>query len=273
MSDVTDPTITPPAPPAPAGSPPAPEGGTPPPAPAPRRAPAEGITAQGLTERLKRERETERKRIFAELGIDDPEKAKTALTEYQSLKKQAEERQRAEMTEIERFKADLAAAQAERDAAKQEAREAREQVDYEKRDNLIRSTAGKYISDKFIRTARVEFKAYVESLSPSQQSKLTDAQMEVWMRRFAKDNPEMARAAGDTSTKPNPIPVEKKPLTNGQTPRRTVKPGEAPAPPPGGNPAAPQGKHVRDMTPAEVTAYARSQGLKSYKAAPVTKAN
>jgi hypothetical protein len=221
---------------------------------------------------LKRERETERKRVFAELGIKDTEEAKTAYSEYQQLKQAAEERKRAEMSEIDRYKADLQKAQEERDAARLEAKEAREQVDYEKRDGLIRNTAGKYISDKFIRTARIEFKAYVESLSPSQQSKLTDQQMEIWMRRFAKENPEMARAPGDTA-KPQPIPVEKKTLTNGQTPRRVTKPGEAPAPPPGGNPAAPGGKHVRDMTPAEVTEFARKNGLRSFKAAPITKAN
>lgn len=274
MPDIIDPN----APPAPQTNPPtgAPPGapkpeGAAPPAPAPRRAPAEGITAQGLTERLKRERETERRRVLAELGIDDPAKAKESLTDYQRLKQESEERKRAEMSEVERYKADLERYKAEAEAARSEARDAKAAVDYEKRDSLIRQTASKYVDDRFVRTARVEFKAYVESLSPSQQAKLTDQQMEVWMRRFAKENPDLARKPGDTS-KPNPVPVLKKPLTNGSTVRRMAKPGDVPAPPAnGGDPAAPGGKHVREMSPAEVNEFARKNGLRSYKAAPINR--
>lgn len=212
--------------------------------------------------------------MLAELGIDDPAKAKESLTEYQKLKQESEERKRAEMSEVERYKADLERYKAEAEAAKLEAREAKSAADYERRDNLIRQTASKYVDDRFVRTARVEFKAYVESLSPSQQAKLTDQQMEVWMRRFAKDNPEFARKAGDPSStsKPNPVPVLKKPITNGSTVRRNAKPGDVPAPPAnGGDPAAPGGKHVRDMSPSEVTEFARKNGLRSFKAAPINR--
>ncbi len=247
-----------------------PEGGTPQPR---RAAPAEAITAQGLTERIRRAEDTARKKLLSELGVEDPAKAREALTDYQRLKTESEERKRAEMTEVERYKADLERLKSEAETARGEAREAREAVDYERRDSLIRQTASKYVDDRFVRTARVEFKAYVESLSPSQQSKLTDQQMEVWMRRFAKDNPDLARKAGD-GVKVAPIPVVKRPLTNGAPVRRTAKPGETPAPPAnGGDPAAPGGKHVRDMTPAEVTEYARKNGLRNYKAAPLNRPN
>lgn len=270
MSDI-DPTTqqipTPQAAGTPQGTP---EGSAPAPV-APRpRAPAEGITAQGLTERIRRAEETARKKLLEQLGIDDPEKGKAALAEAQKLRAESEERKRAEMTEIERYKADLEKARLEAEEAKREAREAREQVDYEKRDSMIRGTASKYVSDKFIRTARVEFKAYVESLSASQQGRLTDRDMEFWMRRFAKENPEMARQPGEpTTTKPTPIPVVKKPLSNGLTPRRIEKPGQPATPPAGGAPA----KHPRDMTPNEVNKLARESGLRAYKANPNVKAN
>lgn len=229
-----------------------------------KQAPIEKITPAAFNERVQRARENERKRLLEELGIDDPAKARAALAEHAQLKQQSEERRRAEMSEVERYKADLEAARAEAAQAREEASQARSQVDYEKRDSLIRQTAGKYVDDRFVRTARVEFKAYVESLSPSQQSKLTDQQMEIWMRKFARENPDFARKAGDTA-KPSPTPVEKKPLTNGATPRRTTRPGEGASQPANASASNPSGKHARDMDSKELTQLARESGLKSYK--------
>lgn len=95
----TPPATPPAAPPVPPTPPPA-AGGTPPATP-PADPPAE---PSWLKERLEREAKTAREKMLKELGYTDADAAKKAAEEHATLKKQADDARKAQLSETEREK-------------------------------------------------------------------------------------------------------------------------------------------------------------------------
>ena len=103
---------------------------------------------------------------------------------------------------------------------------------YEKQDQLITTIASRYVSPKATRLARVEFGAYVKTLTPNEQEKLTDRDAQKWFAAYAKENPEFALTAeGAEAAKAAAAIAAKKPATrvisNGLPARRVTPPGGA----------------------------------------------
>jgi len=272
--ETTTTTTTPPEGTAPApGTTPTPQGTAPGATPKKPATGAANMTQAGLNERIKRAAETAQRNTLAALGITDPsqlETYKAKIARAEQLEKEAEERKRSEMSEAERLKADLAKMQADLESANRRAAEAEAKAQAEKTDGAIRATAAKYVDPKFVRTARIEFKAYLEGLSPREQERFTDQKMEVWMKRFAKENPEMAATGtGGGTTQPQPTPIVKKPITTGVTPRRGTPPGQ-PGKGDAEDPTTFNGKTTlpgrpNSMTAAELAEHARRNGIKGYR--------
>lgn len=80
-------------------------------------------TAELFQKRVDREA----KKALKELGIENPETLKSVLAEHEAFKKAAQEAERAQMTEVERLRADLAA----REKAAQDAMSAAEEAKFD----------------------------------------------------------------------------------------------------------------------------------------------
>jgi hypothetical protein len=93
------------------------------------------------------------KKTFESLGIDSIDSLKALVADYQEKKKAEEERKRAEMTELERYKADLEKALNERQTFEQELEKLRESIKQERIKNAFITAATNaniaYIDDAY----------------------------------------------------------------------------------------------------------------------------
>lgn len=228
---------------------------------------AKGMPAETLAQRLMRERQAERKKVLADLGVDDPAAFKTAREKEQAelatLRKSAEERQRAEMTEIEKHKLDLAKAEQQRDEARAELAQERVQRDVVQREQKLGALASNYIDQRFVKVARVEFAEYVRGLAPKLQEKLTDGDIARWFTAWAKKHPQFTTTAPPAGEKKSD--TTKRTITNGAPPRR-VTPPNGEAKPGGDQPGYYKGKRVKagfpdSMNRVELREYAKANNL------------
>ncbi len=224
-----------------------------------------------LAERLKREREAERKKVLAELGVEDPTAFKSTrekdAAELAELRKATDERKRAELSEIDKHKRDLETAQRERDEAREQLAHERTQRDLATKDAGFREKAAEFVAAPYVKLARVEFAEYVRSLPEKMRDKLTPGDQERWFRGWVKKNPTFALAApppGGAAPAAKPG-VVKRPIANGAPPRR-VTPPNGQDQPGGDSPGYYKGKRVKagfpdSMNAAELREYAKSQNM------------
>ena len=201
---------------------------------APVRPGVAGLSQAALTERLARERQAGQKAAWAELGITDPEAARKGLARLAELEAKNEAATRAQMTELEQLRADLETERTGRQALQAQLDGVTQERTYEKQDQLITGIAARHVSPKAVRLARVEFGAYVKTLTPNEQEKLTDRDAQKWFAAYAKENPEFALTAeGAEAAKVAAAAAAKKPaqrvITNGLPARRVTPPGGAPS--------------------------------------------
>lgn len=224
------PGAPPPPPAAPPGVP-APPAATPPAEP-PAPPPAAGgeviqLTSAQLKERLDREFAT---RMRA-LGVD-PEQAKKDAEEVARLRKEADDRKKAEMTELDRLKAEKAEVEAKMAAAERAAAAATEQA------AITRLCAEHGVKD----VTYAEFR--LRSIPEAERA----GKLGEWL----EDPLEQARFGTSTPTPPAAQPAQTTtttPSTGAPAPASSATPGAATAP----------SKPVDEMTTDEYAAYRRSK--------------
>ena len=248
------------APFAPAAAPP--PAGAPPPAPAPRREPE--IPPEPLRDRLKRAAtsasNTERLKWSKALGTDDPAKIAERLKKLADLEAADAERERANLTELQKLQAERETEKARADSLQAQLSEAQETAAYQRQDQQLRELASEVIDPKAVRFARHEWANHVVSLSPDEQEKLTPRDARKWFTAFAKENPQFAKA--DPGAAPPPAAAAPPAARPGAPPaRRPTPPVGAPrrpatngAPPPRREPAAPANASADPSTDAGKTA-------------------
>jgi hypothetical protein len=186
--------------------------------------------------------EREARKALKELGVEDPAAIKSALQEYETLKAAAEESRRAQMSEVERLRADLAAREAQAQEAMSVAEEAK-----------LRAHLYQVFSKKGITNHDYGFWLITNKLAslPDDAEPLDE---EVFLEEYAKD-PAMRAALGMAT------PVQEAPAPQMGVRPATTSPVTSPAPqPPGANPAIPA-KSAMDMTGAEWVQYKQRMGL------------
>lgn len=191
--------------PPPAAGPPA----VPPPAPPPPKEPfAVFETEASFMDKVDRAV----KKRMKDLGFEGEEGAKKVLEEHAAAKKQAEDAERAKMSEIDRLRADLAA----RDSKLAEEQGARERAEMNAHLNEVFAEAG-------IKNRGYARHLIVEKLSSMGDDEVLDER--VFLADLAKD-PQQAIALG-LAEAPKPAPVVPPRLVGPNT-----SPGAPPVPPP-----------------------------------------
>lgn len=191
-----------------------------------------GIPDASLKARLDRQTDTARRMLLAEMGVTDPAAVKQQLARLAELEAKDSEAKRAQMSEIEQMRADLEAERTAKLQLQAQLDGVTQERTYEKQDQLITGIASRYVSPKAARLARVEFGAYVKTLTPSEQEKLTDRDAQKWFAAYAKENPEFALTAeGAEAAKVAAAAAAKKPaarvIANGLPLRRVTPAGGA----------------------------------------------
>jgi len=189
----------------------------------------------------------EARKHLKELGVEDPSTLKATLAEYETFKKQAEEAKRAQMSEVERLRADLAA----KDAAAAEAMSAAEEAQ-------LRAHLYQVFARHGVKNFDYGFWLITNKLAglPDDAEALDE---EAFLASAAQD-PSMRAALGMEAPAPAAAPVGAPPGVAGLRPATTT-PATSPAPtPPPVNPAIPV-KTAMDMTPGEWAAYKQRMGI------------
>lgn len=208
-------------------------------APAAPAAPSEPFAVFPDAESFQKRIEREARKRLKDLGIDDPEQAKVRLDAAAALEKQAEEARRAQMSEVERLRTDLAEKERAATGAMSRAEEA------EMKAHLYRVFA-----EKGIRNFDYGFFAITNKLASMPDEETLDER--AFLDELAKD-PSQAVALGIAAPAPAAPPTRPAPVTStpsGGFPPTAPQPG-APAP----------AKTAFDMTPAEWTAFKSRNGI------------
>lgn len=268
-----------------------PAGGTPPAPPATPPTPPVRVVGNGgeipeerVSEIRRESAQRERRRLLKEMwGTDDEDEVKKlqaaqkeALGEATKLKEDREKARLAELTETERLKAELLAANSKYDA--DTARLTRErdshkaELETERQDVLITGFASKHIAGKFLKTAKVEFGEYVAGLNKTETAALDQKKIDAWFAKYAKDNPEFAPPKAVVAKTAEQLAAEEKAKAAAAIPPKRVPVGAAPRggtarPPvpaarPVNGPNTFKGKLVKNLSKAELTEYWASKGMK-----------
>lgn len=301
------PPATPPKPaaapdaPAKPAAPAAPAAPTPPPAaagatPQPPVVGRGGKTVQPATleDRLARQ---QRQFWREEYGTDDPVKVqairaarKSDLDEFQKLKREQAERDRAQMTREQQLNADL-------EAEKKARAELQTQLDDMKTGQVVSNQtkqlteiATKYIDESLVDYVLDDFRRHLTTLAPDEIKRMTPGAINRWFRKFAESKPRFARvatpapaaateeqpqtdtAATTTQATPDPKPparppVRRMPLISSTKPKGGVPSAKPPVATP--QPGTVNGKtykpgQANSMTSREVKENLRREGRRPW---------
>jgi hypothetical protein len=253
--------------------------------------PAAALGDEGLRSKLRRTEEAARRKLLSDLGVDDPNTFKTRIeqerAELARLKKAEEDAKRSQMTEVERYRADLEAARAE--TAKRDARiaELEETIYAGQGDAMARAAAAPHVDPEFADYALVLLKRSLHGMSDEQIAEATtEGAMRRFFRRLVAERPKLARAAEPEAPtnpprsvaaaaprRPAQQPVPKRQVAPPSALRRAAgAPAQRPAPSPAKQDARGgelNGKTVKpgqpnSMTKAELGHYLAQTGRKMY---------
>lgn len=213
--------------PPPAGAPPpapaAPLPGAAAPAP---RTPETALPPNALAARLRGAEETARRKVLAELGVEDVGAFKAAreaeVAKLRDFEAKAEEARRGAMTEQERLKADLDRLTAENAELRRQLDARETDVQAARADVLIRSTISAHIDPTMEDDAQEALKRHIRSLPKVEQRKFGKEDASAFFANLAKTKPRYARE-GAPPPPPRKVP-ERRPLSNGASPQK-VAPG------------------------------------------------
>lgn len=196
-----------------------------------------------------------RKALKDNWGTDDPVqieaiKAKQAEEkaererrdqELEALRLEKTERERSQLSEVEKLKLDLTAAndkvaalERERDAAKQE-------VFTERQNSLVGLAAARLrVRSKFLRMVRADLGSHYLALSSIEKKRFDEKALDRWMKGYIKENPEIV----EVDATPTPV------VTDPPAPRAPAPPVRRPV---GGPPARPGARPTSVSTPRHGT--------------------
>lgn len=201
---------------------------------------------------MKRLARMTRREMKKQFGTDDMEAIVKEREELKALRTEKEERERKDRTEKENLEADLKKEKARADLAEEKANAAEERVIVREADRDLEKVAGGIFDDEYADYALDKLAAHMRK-HPREVTKAKHA--EAWLKEFAEKHPRMAKGyeakkADDAEDKAEEkkAEVKKVPLTTDKVKRPEAK-GKTP-----------EAKNVMDMSRAEATAYAKSQG-------------
>jgi len=224
------------------------------------------LPEEALRDRLKRNKRKAREQAYAELGISDPAKHRQDMEELQRLRKERDERERKSMTSEQALNADLAKERELRAALERELGDMRRANSAQRQEVVLQEIAGRYLTPKGYKYARVDFLEYLQGLTKNERARLSQPAIARWFQGFARDNPEVALGASGANTNTGAPPKEPPKQQNKQPAARQVR---RQAPPPTvdrKDPSVVNGKtvlpgKVNSMTKKEVNELAESIGL------------
>lgn len=192
---------------------------------------AAAIPADALKVRLDRAKQQGQEVLFRELGVKTEAEAKAKLAELKNAGAEAEKRRLAEMSEVERLKAENAT-QAQRIAQLEAMLVERDQErDHEQHEQMIGRVAGESITPKAMRVFKFDLAQHVKKLAgsnPDLAAKFGERGVRRFLEKWVKENPEFAVQAQTTTTqgsaKPTTTNTQAKPPQTAPT-RRPVTTG------------------------------------------------
>lgn len=240
--------------------------------PAPAAAPTRAATAaaamppEQFNVRLRREREASDRKWAEAAGVKTPDEMKAKLAKLAELEAKETESRLAEMTELDRVKAQLAAANEEIAQLRAATEEAQTETAREREVRILEGIGGKVLKPRYVRVALTEFREHLRTLEKEDVETMKPREVERWFSTYAKENPELA--LGDPAEQPAaavaaPVaavkPAARRPITNGRPPPKRPDGGPVTT----DAPHMLHGKTVRpgqpnSMTPAEVRAFAKA---------------
>lgn len=216
--------------PPPAGTPPlapvaAPPGAAPAPSP---RTPETALPPNALAARLRGVEETTKRKILAELGVEDVAAFKAAQeannAKLRDFEAKAEEARRGAMTEQERLKSDVDRLTAENAELRRQLDARETDVQAARADVLIRSTISAHIDPSMEDDAQEALKRHIRALPKVEQRKFGKDEANAFFANLAKTKPRYAREGAPPP--PAKKPPTRVPLSNGASPHK-VAPGPA----------------------------------------------
>ena len=199
--------------------------------------------------RVSKSTKKELKEIF---GTSDKAAILAIKKQTDDWTKDAEERKRAEMSERQKLEADRDAALSAQQIAERRADRHRDALRVQKTERKVRQVARDHVSGEKLDIALAMFRTELIGMSRRRADKMIGKEGE-WFASFVEKNPEFAR--GGSTTTSTEVKTEKKPATNSLDPNKKA--------PPEPKPSGEQGKKkTKDMSPAELRAYAAENGIK-----------
>ena len=214
----------------------------------PARTSVADLPPAALNARLRAAERQAREKLLADLG-GDPADVKAELERLRAIEaeraKSAEEAKRAQMSEVDRLKAEIADRDATIADLRRQLGERDSAVQSAKADLIVRETIGEHIDPTMQEDAREALRRHVRGLPADQRRKFGAAEASAFFADLAKKKPRYAKESG-TPAKVEKQPPARRPLANGAPPK-TVVPA-TPIKPANG------GKKAKDMSRAELDA-------------------
>lgn len=187
------------------------------------------IPPDALKVRLDRAKQQGQEVIFRELGVKTEAEAKAKIAELKNAGAEAEKRRLAEMSEVERLKAENAT-QAQRITQLEAMLAERDQErDHEQHEQMITRVAGESITPKAMRVFKFDLAQHVKKLAqsnPELAAKFGERGVRRFQEKWLKENPEFAvQAPTTTTTTQGAAAPARRPVTTGVPVR---KPGAPP---------------------------------------------
>lgn len=208
------------------------------------------LSPRALKSRLERATKRELKERF---GVDDPKVIAERLAKLEALEKAEEEKRLADLTEQDRLKEQLKAAEERAQRTEQRFTKYRSRQEVEKTDRHVAGIMGQHIAPKFLQRWVPDLKRYVETFTDEDLAR-SDELIAEWCAKQVEESPEIGvgfRAGG-----------EEKPRVGLTTGADTKKPdNQDKAGGPADKKTAAPGK-PNSMTKAEHQEYMRSLGLR-----------
>jgi hypothetical protein len=209
------------------------------------------LSQDKFKDRLQKHTKKELKELF---GTSDRNEIMRWKKKYDEFEADAEKRKREEMTERQKIEADRDAALSAKEVAERRAARATDYVDRQKTQRKVAAVARDHVHPDKLDMALGLFRLHLSSLSRKKLDALVKDKTAwgEWFKDLAVKNPEMSKAGAVKVDEPVETKTEKKPAGNGLSPK------DKPQPDKGGS----NGKSVKEMTPAELKAFAASKGIK-----------
>lgn len=209
------------------------------------------IPVKAFESRLRR---ASKRALEEAFGTTDVASIKKKLARAAELESKQEEATRAQMSELERLRADLKAKDEKLTEASTQLETIRSEREFERTDSVVMTTATKYVDPKYAGVAAIQFGQYVrDELDDKEAKAMTTKDMAAWFEEYAKENPALAVKA-PKAPKEEPA-ARREPLNNGAPERKP-----SPRPDAQGSKTAKLGQ-ANSMTSEEWAAYKKQHGI------------